>query len=185
MNLEYHSSAIGIDHDMTLAPVDFLSRIISPRATGLGGLDALAVDDRRTGAGLTADTLSIHHYQVVVQAFPGSVVAKADEPAIGRLVRWEVLRQHAPGTAAAQHEEDCVHQLAHRPGPMTASLRRWRQQRREDPPFSIGQITGIAQIVTIMLCPGFAGPKGSRIGERLDSMESSGFKPSGPFRDSL
>jgi hypothetical protein len=87
MNLENHSSAVGIDHDLTLAPVDFLSRIISPRATGLGGLDALAVDDSRTGAGLTADTLSIHHYQVVVQAFPGSVVAKADEPAIGRLVR--------------------------------------------------------------------------------------------------
>ena len=48
--------------------------------------------------------------------------------------------------------------LAHRPGPMTASLRRWRQQRREDPPFCIGQITGVAQIVPVMLCPGLGGP---------------------------
>src|SRR5208283_1673204 len=35
--------------------------------------------------------------------------------------------------------------------------------------------------------PGFRGStsKAPGLGERLDSMESSGFKPSGPFRDSL
>jgi hypothetical protein len=92
MDLKHQPSAIGIDHGMTLAPVDLLASIIPVWTTGFGGLDALAVNDRRTGAGLAADTLSIQHHQLMVQVFPGSVVAKAGEPAIGRLVRREMLR---------------------------------------------------------------------------------------------
>ena len=155
---DWAQSAVGIDHGVTLAAVDFLACIITPGATGFGGLDALAVDDRRTRAGLAADTLAIQHHQVVVEGFPGSVVAKPGEPAIGRLVRREMLRQHAPGTAAAQHKEDRIHHFAHRPAPMPAGLgRRW-QQRREYLPLGVGQVTGVAQVVPVMLCPGLGGP---------------------------
>jgi hypothetical protein len=115
MDLKYQPPAIGIDHSFTLAPVDFLAGVIPPRATGFRGFDALTVDDRRTGAGFAADTLAIQHHQVMVQVLPGSVVAKAGEPAIGRLMRREMLRQHAPRTAAAQHKEERVHQFTHRP----------------------------------------------------------------------
>ena len=158
MDLEYQPSAVGIDHGFTLAPVDLLAGVISPRPTGFRGFDALAVDYRRTGAGFAADTLAIQHHQVVVQVFPGSVVAKSGEPAIRRLMRREMLRQHAPRAAAAQHKEERVHQLAHWPRPTPAGLGRWRQQRREELPFGIGQITGVAQIVPVMLCPGLGGP---------------------------
>src|SRR6202035_1052718 len=102
MDLENQPSAVGIDHGFTLAPVDLLAGVITPRPTGFRGFDALAVDNRRTGAGFAADTFAIQHYQVVVQIFPGSVVAKSGEPAIGRLMRREMLRQHAPRAAAAQ-----------------------------------------------------------------------------------
>jgi hypothetical protein len=100
---------------VTLAPVDLLAGIISTGAACFGSLDALAVDDRRTGAGLTADTLAILHHQLMVQPVPSSVVAKPGEPAVDRLVRREMRRQHAPRAAAAQHEEDRVHHLAHWP----------------------------------------------------------------------
>ena len=63
-------SAIGIDHRMTLAPVDLLASIVSARATSFSGFDALAVNDRGAGTGVAADTLTIPHHQLVVQAFP-------------------------------------------------------------------------------------------------------------------
>jgi hypothetical protein len=158
LDLENQSSAIGIDHGFTLAPADFLAGVISPGPTGFRGFDALAVDYRRTGAGLAADTFAIQHHQMVVQVFPGSVVAKSGEPAIGRLMRRKMLRQHAPRAAAAEHIEERVHQFAHWPRPTLAGLRGWWEQRREDLPFCIGQITGVAQVVPVMLCPGLGGP---------------------------
>ena len=36
MDLEDQPSAVGIDHGVTLTPVDLLAGIIAPRATGLG-----------------------------------------------------------------------------------------------------------------------------------------------------
>ena len=38
---------VGVDECVALAPVDLLARIVTARTAGLGGLDALAVDDRR------------------------------------------------------------------------------------------------------------------------------------------
>src|SRR4029077_4444435 len=135
--LQHHASAGGIDHGVTLAPVDFLARIISSWATGFGGLDALAVDDCRTRTSLATDTLAIQHHQVVVEGYPRSVVAEPGEPAVGRLVRREMLRQHAPRTTAAEHKEDRVHHLAHRPVPMPAGPRRRWQQRRQYLPLRV------------------------------------------------
>src|SRR5690242_17097416 len=94
VDLQHHASAVRIDHGVTLAPVDLLACI--PRSTGFGGLDTLAVDDRSTRTGLATGTLSIAHHQVVVDVFPGSVVAEPDEPAVDCLMRRKMLRQHAP-----------------------------------------------------------------------------------------
>src|SRR5580704_4722212 len=179
MELEHQPPPIGIDHDVTLAAVDFLAGVIPPRATGFGGFDTLAIDDRCTRAGLAADTQTIQHHQFMVQDFPGSVVAKPGEPTIDRLVRREMLRQHPPGTATAQHKEDRVHQFAHRPGSTPASLGWWRQQWREYLPFRVGQIARVAQLVPVMLCPGLGGPhrRLQVCGERSDSMELANYKP--------
>jgi hypothetical protein len=48
---------------VTLAPVDLLARIVTARAAGLGGLDALAVDDRGRGAGVAPDPFAICHHK--------------------------------------------------------------------------------------------------------------------------
>src|SRR5208282_3105484 len=56
---------------------------------------------------------------------------------------------------------------------------RRRQQRREYLPFRIGQVTGVAQLVPVMIGPGVRRPH-RRLREkasRLDSMDRSGFKP--------
>src|SRR5262249_22180802 len=44
------------------APVDLLARIVTARAAGLRGLDALAVDNSRRGAGLAPDPFAICHH---------------------------------------------------------------------------------------------------------------------------
>jgi hypothetical protein len=46
-------------------------------------------------------------------------------------------------------------------------------------PLRVGQITWVAQVVPVMLCPGVGGStsEAPRKGERLDSMARSGFKP--------
>src|SRR4029077_12028472 len=49
MGLDDEAAAVGVDQRVTLAPVDLLARIVTARAAGLGGLDALAVDDRGRG----------------------------------------------------------------------------------------------------------------------------------------
>ncbi len=54
---------------------------------------------------------------------------KANEPAIGRLVRREMLGQQPPRTAAAQNIEDRIHDFAHRPTAMAAGLGGRRQKR--------------------------------------------------------
>src|SRR6476619_3834721 len=57
MDLQHHASAVGIDHRVTLAPVDVPSWIMTRRATGFRSLDALTGSERRTRAGLATDTL--------------------------------------------------------------------------------------------------------------------------------
>jgi hypothetical protein len=48
MRFEHEATPVRVDERMVLAPV-LLASIVTGRAAGLGGLDALAVDDRRRG----------------------------------------------------------------------------------------------------------------------------------------
>jgi hypothetical protein len=52
MRFEHEAAPVGVDERVALASVDILARIVTVRAAGLGGLDALAVDDRGRGAGV-------------------------------------------------------------------------------------------------------------------------------------
>jgi hypothetical protein len=55
MRFEDEPTPFGIDQRMALASVDLLSGIVTARPAGLGGLYALAVDDRGRGAGVAPD----------------------------------------------------------------------------------------------------------------------------------
>ena len=82
MRFEHEATPIGVDERMALASVDLLTRIVTAWPAGLGGLDALAVDDRGRGAGVTTDPFAICHHQCVVYPFKAPVVAPGGEPAV-------------------------------------------------------------------------------------------------------
>ena len=46
-------AALGVDQRVALGPIDLFAGVVTARTAGLGGLDALAVDDRGRGAGDT------------------------------------------------------------------------------------------------------------------------------------
>ena len=104
-----------------LRPFDLLAGIVAADTAALGRLDALAVDHRRGRAGLAPDPLAIAHDQVVVDRLPRAVVAQPGEPAIHRAPRREAVRHEPPRDAAAQHVEDRVDDLAHRPRTLPAA----------------------------------------------------------------
>ena len=52
-----------------LPPETFFPPVVPFRPAGLGGLDALAVDDRSRGAGVAPDPFAICHHEGVVHPF--------------------------------------------------------------------------------------------------------------------
>src|SRR6516164_2560288 len=115
MRLDDKAAAIGVDQRVALAPFDLLARIVTARATGLGGLDALAVDDRGRGAGVAPDPFAICHHERVVYPFKAPIVAPGGEPAVNRPPWRQVARHQPPRAACPRHVENSVDDLAHRP----------------------------------------------------------------------
>src|SRR5512142_401222 len=74
-----HDQAQCVDDQVPLPPVDLLERILAPRAHLLGGLDALAVDDRHAGTLLPTVAVADLGPQGVVDLREGVVVAPLAE----------------------------------------------------------------------------------------------------------
>jgi hypothetical protein len=66
MRFEHEAAPVRVHERMALTAVDLLSRIVTARPAGLGGLGALAVDDCRRGAGVAPDPFAICHHERVV-----------------------------------------------------------------------------------------------------------------------
>src|SRR6516164_8577069 len=140
MGLDDQAAAVGFDQRLTLAPVDLLARIVTARAAGLGGLDALAVDDRGRGAGVAPDPFAICHYKRVVYPFKAPVVAPGGEPAVDRPPRRQIARHQPPRAACPHHVKYPIDDLAHRPLARPARRAGLRQVWRDDAPLCVGQI---------------------------------------------
>jgi hypothetical protein len=65
MGLDDEAAPVGVNQRVALAPVDLLARIVTARATGLGGLDALAVNNRGRRAGVAPDPFTDLEIQLV------------------------------------------------------------------------------------------------------------------------
>ena len=102
------ATPVGIDQRMALAALDFLARVVTPRAGGFGCLDALAVKDRTARTGFASGPLTIHHDQCVIDLLEAGLVAECSRAAIDRLPGREVARQQAPGAAGAHHAKEAV-----------------------------------------------------------------------------
>jgi len=95
---------------------------------------------------------------MMVPGLPRTVIAEAHEPTIGRLMGREMHGQQPPRTTAAQHVENRVHHLTHRPSATTTSLGRRRHAGREDLPFRVGKVAAISQMIAIMSRTGLGRP---------------------------
>ena len=167
MRFEHEAAPVGVHQRVALAPVDLLAGVVTARAAGLGGLDALAVDDRGRGAGVAPDPFAICHHERVVYPFKAPVVAPGGEPAVNRPPWRQVVRQQPPRAARPHDIEDAVDDLAHRPLARPARRAGLRQVRRDHAPLCVGQIGLVSGDGAAMLLSSGWRPHGeSKVGSR-------------------
>src|SRR5271169_1330441 len=131
MRFEHEAAPVRVHERMALTSVDLLSSIVTARPARFGGLDALAVNDCRRGAGVAPDPFAISHHERVVYPFKAPVVAPGGEPTVNRPPRRQVVRQQPPRAARPHDIEDAVYDFAHRPLAWPAHRAGLRQMRRD------------------------------------------------------
>jgi hypothetical protein len=99
MRFEHEAAPVSVDERMALASVRLLSSIVTAWSACLGGLNALAVDDGRCGAGVAPDPFPICHHEHVVYPFKAPVVTPDGKPTVNRLPWRQVVWQQAPRAA--------------------------------------------------------------------------------------
>src|SRR5262249_30438937 len=128
---------------MPLPPLDPLAAVVAVRAADLGGLDRLAVDAAGTGRRLPTRFAADLHPQGIVEGPPGPVGGPADEVVIDGPPAREVVRQGPPGAAVAVTVEDRIKDVPEVGLAGPPQVRGGREQRLEDVPLGIGQVTRI------------------------------------------
>src|SRR5665213_1761042 len=127
-----------------LRPLIFFSRVVPPDSRVVGGLDRLAV--QRRGAGLGRPAVSEPHLvaEPVVQGLPDAVELPAADLGVDGLPGREVVRQHAPGDAAAQQVEVGIEDRTPGRGAGAAALLVRGEQGLGQLPLLIRQVTGVS-----------------------------------------
>ena len=97
---------------MPLASLDPLAGVITSQPTGLGGLDALAVDDDSTGFGHPAPAFPFQLAQGLVDPPPGSVIPPFAVVIVDAVVVGVVLGQVLPLTASTIQVKNGIDHLA-------------------------------------------------------------------------
>jgi hypothetical protein len=109
----FEHQSLRVDQQVALASFDHLATVVTALfATHAGSLDRLTVDDACAGLGvpLEADPHSLA--QGGVHPFPCSIQTPEAEVVVDGLPGWEVVWQQSPLTAAADHIEDGLEDLA-------------------------------------------------------------------------
>ena len=176
MRFEHEATPVRIDERVAFAPVDLLASIVTACPAGLGGLDALAVNDRGRRAGVAPDPFAICHHERVVYPFKAPVIAPSGEPAVNRPSRGKVVRQQPPRAARSHDIEDAVDDLAHRPSARPARSAGLWQVRRDHAPLRVSQVRLVSRDGAIMMLSSGWRPHGeSEVGSRkpLESRRAS------------
>src|SRR5262249_48903660 len=140
MDRSGHDQAQRVDHDVPLAAVDLLVRVLAMRSALLGGLDALAVDDPHAGALLAAGPVTDAVAKGVVDPRPGAVVAPLVKVVVAGAPGGEVMGHHPPGATAAEDVEDTVEDIAELDRARPASRLGGWEKALEAFPLGAGQI---------------------------------------------
>src|SRR5439155_10293005 len=143
----------GIGNDVTLAPIDLLARIISPRTSAFRGLDRLTVDHPCRRAGFAALPLPSMLDQQEVDLFPQPFRLPRIKVTLHCRPLRKIARQQTPRTRRPQNIEQGVDNT---PKPNYSRPSHGllpRQVRRNQRPFCIRHVTCIAQIFPPILLP--------------------------------
>src|SRR4051794_2232383 len=113
-------------------------------------LDALAIDDRSARAGVPPRQLPACHIERVVHAPERAVVVPSVEVVVQGAARRQVLGDRGPLAARAQDVHEAVGHLAQVDRPLVAAALGGRDQRGNQRPFLVGQVTWVAQLATVV-----------------------------------
>jgi hypothetical protein len=94
MRFEHEAAPVRVHERMALTSVDLLSSIITAWPASLGGLDALAVDDRGRGAGVAPDPFAVDAGlgQLEAEAWRGTWSARRDFELASRYALCSIAR---------------------------------------------------------------------------------------------
>jgi hypothetical protein len=133
-----------IDQEVALAPVDFLAGIVASLVAALRALDALSVEDPRTGMALSPR----HHTQMLsqmpVDCHQESFAFPLPEVVIDRTPRRKVFRQIAPLAGGLGQVEDRIEQFPVAMLPGTSGPERFGKAVVNEFPFGVGEIASVS-----------------------------------------
>ena len=137
---------------MPLASVDFFPGIVAPLVAGLGALDALTVDDRRTGVALASFHLARMLPQVRVNVDPQAVALPEPKVVVDGSPSGKVRRQVAPLATGLEDVEDSVEQLPKRMFARSALLVGLGETEIDESPFSVGKVRCVSHRQCVTGC---------------------------------
>src|SRR3954454_11769047 len=102
LHLVLQQIALRINEQVALAALDLLAPIVPTWSTHLGGLHALAVDDRRCGLRSPANPTAVALAQRLGHVLPGAVLAPLRIVIENGAARGILVRQQPPLRSSAQ-----------------------------------------------------------------------------------
>src|SRR5215210_5467796 len=145
---------------MTLLASDLLAAVIARRVNAAPpfsalltvwlSIDGLAIDDRSARAGVSPRQLPACHIERVVNAAERAVVVPSVEVVVQGAARRQVLGDRGPLAACTQDIHEAVGHLAQVDRPLVPAALGGRDQRGDQRPFLVGQVTWVAQLTTVV-----------------------------------
>lgn len=126
-----------------LTPLIVFPRVVPPLPSGSRRLDGLAVDAAGTGFRLFPDRYPNLSSQRVMNLLPDPAPPPLMKVVAHGPFRGKIMRQGGPGTSGTQDVEDRVEDFAEVGGSRATGRHLRGQQRRDDGPLLLGEITGI------------------------------------------
>ena len=148
-------------------------------AAFFGAFNALTVDDAGGRTRLPIDQLAALLVELIVNSQQRPVVLPALEVVEQGASRRQVSGDIAPLTPGARKVQKAIYHLAFIDLAWAATTLGWRDQVLQVPPFLVGQVTWIAQLVPVVPRTVFSGPHYAHR-ELMPSSNHSrvnGFKP--------
>src|ERR1700688_2008466 len=116
----------------------------------LPAFHAFAVDDCGGWTGFPLRSFATLLIERIMDSFQCAVICPQIEVVVDRASRRQVFRDRAPLTAGRENIHEAVHHLPHDHRALTTASLAWRDQRFDQSPFVVSQITRISQLAAVV-----------------------------------